>query len=41
MGRAMDAFADVHERAWHFLMSLGPDLALVQEAILPDWIRWR
>jgi hypothetical protein len=37
----MDGFADVHERAWHFLVSLGADIALVQEAIPPDWIRER
>lgn len=41
LGRAMDAFADVHERAWHFLVSLAPDIALVQEAVPPDWIRER
>lgn len=41
MGRAMDSYADVHERAWHFLASLGADIALVQETIPPDWIRER
>ncbi len=35
MGRAMDSYADVHERAWHFLASLGADIALVQEVIRP------
>jgi endonuclease/exonuclease/phosphatase family metal-dependent hydrolase len=41
MGRALDGFANLHERAWHLLISLGPDIALVQEAIPPDWIRER
>jgi endonuclease/exonuclease/phosphatase family metal-dependent hydrolase len=29
--------AATHERAWHYLASLGPDIALVQEATPPEW----
>ena len=39
MGMSMDAYADVHERAWHFLVALDPDIALLQECRPPDWIR--
>lgn len=28
-----------HERAWHYLASLAPDIALVQEATPPPWCR--
>ena len=29
----------VHDRAWHFLAALDPDVALVQEAVPPSWIQ--
>src|SRR4051812_35180129 len=41
MGMSMNAFAEQHDRAWHFLVALNPDIALVQEAVPPDWIRAR
>jgi hypothetical protein len=28
-----------HDQAWHYLLGLGPDLALVQEALPPTWVR--
>ncbi len=31
--------ARVHDQAWHYLLGLGPDLALVQEALPPRWVR--
>lgn len=31
--------AGVHDQAWHYLLGLGPDLALVQEALPPAWVR--
>jgi len=32
----------VHERAWHYLAALDPDIALLQEVTPPDWAleRW-
>ena len=41
MGRAMYAFAGIHERPWHFLASFGPDIALLREAVPSDRIRGR
>ena len=29
----------IHDQAWHFLLGLGPDLAFVQEALPPSWVR--
>jgi endonuclease/exonuclease/phosphatase (EEP) superfamily protein YafD len=29
----------LHDQAWHFLLGLGPDLAFVQEALPPAWVR--
>jgi hypothetical protein len=29
----------LHEQAWHYLLGLGPDLAFVQEALPPSWVR--
>jgi hypothetical protein len=29
----------VHDQAWHYLLGLGPDLAFVQEALPPGWVR--
>lgn len=31
-----------HERAWHYLAALDPDIALLQEAVIPTWAtdRW-
>lgn len=29
----------VHDQAWHYLLALGPDLAFVQEALPPAWVR--
>ena len=28
-----------HEQAWHYLLGLGPDLALLQETLPPTWVR--
>jgi hypothetical protein len=28
-----------HDQAWHFLLGLGPDLAFIQEALPPQWVR--
>jgi hypothetical protein len=33
------SYKDTHDQAWHFLLGLGPDLALVQEARPPAWVR--
>jgi exonuclease III len=33
--------ATVHERAWHYLAALDPDVALLQEATPPQWARER
>ena len=30
--------AEKHENAWEYLASLEPDIALVQEAMVPDWV---
>jgi len=29
----------LHERAWHYLLGLGPDLAFLQEVLPPTWVR--
>jgi endonuclease/exonuclease/phosphatase (EEP) superfamily protein YafD len=29
----------VHDQAWHYLLGLGPDLAFLQEAFPPGWVR--
>lgn len=29
----------LHDQAWHYLLGLGPDLAFVQEALPPAWVR--
>ncbi len=29
----------VHDRAWHYLLGLGPDLAFLQETLPPAWVR--
>jgi endonuclease/exonuclease/phosphatase family metal-dependent hydrolase len=29
----------LHDQAWHYLLGLGPDLAFVQEALPPSWVR--
>jgi len=29
----------LHDRAWHYLLGLGPDLAFLQEALPPAWVR--
>jgi hypothetical protein len=28
-----------HDRSWHYLLGLGPDLAFVQETLPPGWVR--
>jgi len=28
-----------HDRAWHYLLGLGPDIACLQEALPPSWVR--
>jgi hypothetical protein len=30
---------DRHERAWRFLQANNPDVALLQEAVVPGWAR--
>jgi tetratricopeptide (TPR) repeat protein len=35
---AWAAPAGVHERAWHYLLSLAPDIAVMQEACPPKWV---
>src|SRR3954447_19350132 len=41
MGLAMATRNDMaaHDQAWHFLLGLRPDVALVQEALPPPWVR--
>jgi endonuclease/exonuclease/phosphatase (EEP) superfamily protein YafD len=29
----------IHDRAWHYLLGLGPDLAFLQETLPPTWAR--
>jgi hypothetical protein len=29
----------LHDQAWHYLLGLGPDLALLQETLPPGWVR--
>jgi hypothetical protein len=29
----------IHDQAWHHLLGLGPDIAFVQEALPPSWVR--
>jgi endonuclease/exonuclease/phosphatase (EEP) superfamily protein YafD len=29
----------IHDQAWHYLLGLGPDLAFLQEALPPTWVR--
>ena len=29
----------VHDQAWHYVLGLGPDLAFLQEALPPAWVR--
>ncbi len=29
----------LHDQAWHYLLGLGPDLAFLQEALPPAWVR--
>jgi len=31
--------SDLHEQAWHYLLGLAPDLALLQETLPPSWAR--
>jgi hypothetical protein len=40
MGIAQNpGFRGHHDQAWHYLLGLGPDLAFLQEALPPAWIR--
>jgi hypothetical protein len=41
MGMARESWGrpGVHEQAWHYLLGLGPDIAFVQEALPPQWVR--
>jgi hypothetical protein len=39
MGLARGRRSATHDQAWHYLLGLGPDLAFVQEALPPTWIR--
>jgi hypothetical protein len=38
LGAAFGPYREDHDRAWRALLGLGPDLALVQEAIPPPWL---
>ena len=42
MGAAFGPYGQWHDRAWHWLAALDPDLALLQECVPPDWAheRW-
>jgi endonuclease/exonuclease/phosphatase family metal-dependent hydrolase len=39
MGPPGGRHQSVHHRAWHYLLGLGPDLAFLQEAFPPTWVR--
>jgi hypothetical protein len=39
MARESRGVPGLHGRAWHYLLGLGPDIALVQEALPPSWVR--
>jgi hypothetical protein len=41
MGAAFGPYVQWHDRAWHWLAALDPDLALLQECVPPDWTRER
>jgi exonuclease III len=32
-------YKSTHERAWHYLAALDPDVAFLQEALVPQWAR--
>ncbi len=40
-GNTTSEAAAKHERAWHYLAALDPDVALLQEAAPPAWARER
>jgi exonuclease III len=37
-GGSPGKFGGQHEEAWRYLLSLKPDIALLQEAIIPKWV---
>ena len=39
MGIAYGPYREWHDRAWHWLASMDPDVALIQECVPPDWAR--
>jgi endonuclease/exonuclease/phosphatase family metal-dependent hydrolase len=39
MGPSRRPVPGLHDQAWHYLLGLGPDLAFVQEALPPAWVR--
>jgi hypothetical protein len=39
LARRTGESARTHDQAWHYLLGLGPDLAFVQEALAPSWVR--
>jgi endonuclease/exonuclease/phosphatase family protein len=39
MARVSRGNPGLHDQAWHYLLGLGPDLAFVQEALPPSWVR--
>jgi hypothetical protein len=41
LGVAFGPYVQWHDRAWHWLATLDPDLALLQECVPPDWARER
>jgi hypothetical protein len=41
MGAAFGPYVQWHDRAWHWIAALDPDLALLQECVPPNWARER
>ena len=39
LGHAHGPFAEWHDRAWHWLATLDPDVAMLQECVPPEWAR--
>lgn len=39
MARESRGKPGLHDQAWHYLLGLGPDLAFLQEALPPPWVR--
>lgn len=39
MARESRGKPGLHDQAWHYLIGLGPDIAFLQEALPPAWVR--